>query len=289
MTSSISFQSVMPDRLAPMSSDGLLYAVNLLMAVTGQTYEEASKLLTSLEQRFRYHPYIFTLHHRLSGRLISAENALKLIQCIPNAVLPPDQAVKFMDILNLYISGDRSMVCPPCQDEPIQTIQIENIKPEPIQTIQIENIKPEPRSYSQSEVQAELDRLDALYAKELEYERAKLQLRQEGHRAELEHHRAMARVILDRGQFAAPQAETVTAQAVYLKYAGLLFRNLTLPQQAAMLDEAEQRACLAYLCKFSKFPDRAPDGSNAFPVAFEPDVLDALHEAHKTVQRWRRK
>ena len=121
------------------------------------------------------------------------------------------------------------------------------------------------------------------FAAELQHERAKLALKRESYQLEQDHHRALARLIMDRRQFAAHSPGQITVHSTYRKHCTQQpFMNLTAQGEARLLQDAGRLVLLEYLGQFLAKPARVTEGARtgvpAYPESFEPEIVRALHE-----------
>lgn len=110
----ISFGEVVKDRDAyvPVTEDGLLYAVSLVMVMTGKNRDDAGKVLRRLtEDVFDADKYTERQSDK-GGRptkLLTLQNAIELVMVLPGKIAK-DARKQFADIITRYKAGDQSII-----------------------------------------------------------------------------------------------------------------------------------------------------------------------------------
>ena len=114
MIKTISFDEIVKghDSTVRVTDDGLLYAVDLVMAITGKDGNDSGLVLRRLSEDVLQ--VINLMHRKTPGKgnartkLISYEHAISLIMVIPGAIAT-ELRLAFVDIIKRYIQGDESM------------------------------------------------------------------------------------------------------------------------------------------------------------------------------------
>lgn len=103
----ISFEEIIKgrDTTVRFTNDGLLYAVELVMAVTGKDRNHSSEVLRDLNPLF-FDQKKFVVRHR--SRFITLENSISLLMVMPGKI-PTIIRKQFSDIIVRYLDGDGSM------------------------------------------------------------------------------------------------------------------------------------------------------------------------------------
>ena len=112
-TLSLSLEEILPGGSVRFTDDGMLYAVELVMVITGKNRDEAGMVLRRLPKD------IFNLakliERNTGGRgnsktkLISFTNALELIMVLPGK-MARETRTKFADLIKRYLAGDSTLV-----------------------------------------------------------------------------------------------------------------------------------------------------------------------------------
>ncbi len=95
------------------TSDGLLYAVDLVMVVTGLARDQSGLVLRRLSDEI--FPSIKLIERKLPGKgnahtkLVSFQDAIELVMVLPGKVAK-ETRTKFADIIRRYLAGDRSLI-----------------------------------------------------------------------------------------------------------------------------------------------------------------------------------
>jgi len=111
----ISFAEIVGGRnaIVRVTEDKLIYAVDLVMAVTGQTRDHAGKTLRNLNDAIFHSEKISERQMSSRGgaptKLVSLQNAIELIMVLPGK-LAKDIRTKFATIIRRYMAGDQSLV-----------------------------------------------------------------------------------------------------------------------------------------------------------------------------------
>ena len=103
----ISFAEIVKGRNADVriTSDGLLYAVDLVMVMTGKNCNNSNECLRDLN------PSLFNREKfliRSRSRLVTFENAIELIMVLPGKIAKQQKKL-FADIIIRYLDGDTSL------------------------------------------------------------------------------------------------------------------------------------------------------------------------------------
>jgi len=112
---SISFEEIVTgrDSTVRVTDDCLIYAVDLVMAVTGQSRDHAGKTIRNISDEV-FHSENFS-ERQLSTRggaptkLISFSHAIELVMVLPGKVAK-EARVQFANVLRRYMAGDESLV-----------------------------------------------------------------------------------------------------------------------------------------------------------------------------------
>ena len=109
----LSFDEIIPGNSVRVTSDNMIYAVDLTMVITGKPRDQAGLTLRNLsEESF---PSIKFIERPTGGRgngktkLVSFNDALELIMVLPGK-MAKEMRVKFADIIKRYLAGDASLV-----------------------------------------------------------------------------------------------------------------------------------------------------------------------------------
>jgi len=95
------------------TDDGLFYAVDLAMVVTGKNRDDAAKSLRNLsndifqQEKFTYRSLSLTGGH--ATKLVAFQAAIELIMVLPGKVAK-ETRFKFSDIIKRYLAGDSSLI-----------------------------------------------------------------------------------------------------------------------------------------------------------------------------------
>ena len=112
-TKTLSFDEIIPGNGVRVTSDNMIYAVDLTMVITGGNRNYAGQILRRLpEEMF----LSCKLHERSTGgfgngrtKLVTFNDALELIMVLPGK-MAKEMRVKFADIIKRYLAGDASLV-----------------------------------------------------------------------------------------------------------------------------------------------------------------------------------
>jgi hypothetical protein len=104
----ISFAEIVQGRDASVrvTVDGLIYAVDLVMVMTGKSNNESNECLRELN------PSLFNKENffiRSRSRLVSFQHAIELIMVLPGKVAK-EVRVQFADVIRRYMAGDESLI-----------------------------------------------------------------------------------------------------------------------------------------------------------------------------------
>lgn len=92
--------------------DGLLYAVDLVMVVTGKNREDAAKAIRDLPTQL-FQPELFSCRQPEKGghptKLLTFQNAMELVMVLPGRVAK-DTRTQFANIIRRYMAGDLSLL-----------------------------------------------------------------------------------------------------------------------------------------------------------------------------------
>ena len=110
----LSFEEIIQgrDSSVRVTDDSLLYAVDLVMAMTGHTRDNAGKTLRRLDPA-KFHPDKLS-ERQISSRggpmtkLVTFENALLLVMILPGETAK-EVRIQFRDIIQRYLSGDKTL------------------------------------------------------------------------------------------------------------------------------------------------------------------------------------
>lgn len=109
----LSFEEIIPGSSVRFTDDGMLFAVDLVMAITGKNRDEAGMVIRRLTDE------IFTssklIERNTGGRgnartkLVTFNDALELIMVLPGK-MAKETRTKFAEIIKRYLAGDSSLV-----------------------------------------------------------------------------------------------------------------------------------------------------------------------------------
>ena len=111
----IPFSELLPGHVVRVTDDNppLIWAVDLVMAVTGKNRNNAGEILRDLDEKLFSHDRVVTKSQPGSGnsktRLVSFQDALELVMVLPGKVAK-DTRKKASAILTRYYAGDPSLV-----------------------------------------------------------------------------------------------------------------------------------------------------------------------------------
>jgi len=95
------------------TDDGLLYAVDLVMVITGKDRDQAGHVIRDINDK-TFSPGIF--NERNTGgsgnsktKLINFRDAIQLVMILPGKIAKETRA-QFADIINRYIGGDQTLI-----------------------------------------------------------------------------------------------------------------------------------------------------------------------------------
>ena len=112
---SFSFAEIVQGRDASVrvTHDGLLYAVDLVMVVTGKNRDDAGWTLRNIpEDKF---PSVKITDRKMPGRgnthtkLLTFQNALELVMVLPGRIAK-ETRTQFANIIRRYLAGDHSLI-----------------------------------------------------------------------------------------------------------------------------------------------------------------------------------
>ena len=112
---SISFEEIVTgrDSTVRVTENGLIYAVDLVMAITGQSRDHAGKTIRNLPDEVfhseNFSEWQFSTRGGPPTKLISFPHALELVMVLPGKVAK-ETRVQFSNILRRYMAGDESLV-----------------------------------------------------------------------------------------------------------------------------------------------------------------------------------
>ena len=112
-----SFAEIVKERNSSVrvTDDGLLYAVDLVMIMTGLARTQAGLTLHSLSEK-EFQSFEISLIDRpaVSGgrpiKLITFEHAIKLVMVLPPAETDKEIRIAFANIIRRYLAGDNSLI-----------------------------------------------------------------------------------------------------------------------------------------------------------------------------------
>ena len=114
-TYEIPFAEVVPERDANVrvTHDSMIYAVDLVMVMTGLSRDDAGKTLRRLSEEIFSSGKLSEKNTGGSGnsrtKLVSFKNALELVMVLPGRVAK-ETRTKFASIIQRYMAGDRGLV-----------------------------------------------------------------------------------------------------------------------------------------------------------------------------------
>lgn len=109
-----SFAEVVQGRDASVrvSEDGLLYAVDLVMVMSGKNREDSAKAIRDLPTQL-FQPERFSCRQPEKGghptKLLTFQDALELVMVLPGRVAKQTRT-QFANIINRYLAGNHSMI-----------------------------------------------------------------------------------------------------------------------------------------------------------------------------------
>jgi len=107
------FKELVPNGHVTVTEDGMLYAVELAMLVTGKDRVHANSTLYGIkEEHFNYQKLVIKrMPGRGNGRckLVSFDHAIELIMALPGEGAKEYRA-KFVDVIKRYLAGDKSLI-----------------------------------------------------------------------------------------------------------------------------------------------------------------------------------
>jgi hypothetical protein len=112
-TLSLSLEEILPGGSVRFTDDGMLYAVDLVMVITGKNRDEAGMVLRRLTEeifsskQFLQRPTPGKGNSRT--KLVSFTNALELVMVLPGDLVKAVR-LQFVNIIKRYLAGDHSMV-----------------------------------------------------------------------------------------------------------------------------------------------------------------------------------
>ena len=112
-TLSLSFEEILPGGSVRLTNDGMLYAIDLVMVISGKNNNDAGKDLRNLaEETFASSKFI---ERKTPGKgnsktkLVSFTNALELVMILPGNRVKALR-LQFVNIIKRYLAGDQSLV-----------------------------------------------------------------------------------------------------------------------------------------------------------------------------------
>lgn len=114
IVATISFETIVKDRDATVriTDDNLIYAVDLVMVVTGKNRDDAGMVLRRLSDEV--FPSVNLTERKMPGKgnantkLISFKHAIELIMVLPGKIAKETRA-QFADVIHRYMAGDASL------------------------------------------------------------------------------------------------------------------------------------------------------------------------------------
>ena len=114
ITATLSFETVVKDRDATVriTDDNLIYAVDLVMVVTGKDANQSAEVLRRLspdvypQSKMLYR--VLCAHNGAKTKLVSFKDALELIMVLPGKIAKETRA-QFADVIHRYMAGDPSL------------------------------------------------------------------------------------------------------------------------------------------------------------------------------------
>ncbi len=95
------------------TDDGLLYAVDLAMVVTGKDRDHAGQALRSISNdifhSLKYHERQLSTRGGPKTKLVSFQHAIELVMVLPGKVAK-ETRVQFAEIIKRYIAGDQTLI-----------------------------------------------------------------------------------------------------------------------------------------------------------------------------------
>ena len=137
----ISFAEIVQGRdfSVRVTDDGLLYAVDLVMVVTGKNRDDSAKSLRNIshdifqQEKITYRSLSVTGGH--ATKLIGFQDAIELVMVLPGKVAK-ETRVRFADIIRRYLAGDSSLISEiqanAASDAPIAQLARASLDPEEI-------------------------------------------------------------------------------------------------------------------------------------------------------------
>ena len=96
-----------------MTDDGLLFAVDLVMVVTGKDRDYAGQVLRSISHEIlhpgKFHERQLSTRGGPKTKLVSFQDAIELVMVLPGQKAK-ETRVQFADIIKRYIAGDRTLI-----------------------------------------------------------------------------------------------------------------------------------------------------------------------------------
>jgi len=114
ITATLSFETVVKDRDATVriTDDNLIYAVDLVMVVTGKDANQSAEVLRRLspdvypQSKMLYR--VLCAHNGAKTKLVRFKDALELIMVLPGKIAKETRA-QFADVIHRYMAGDPSL------------------------------------------------------------------------------------------------------------------------------------------------------------------------------------
>ena len=110
----LSFNEIMPGKSVPMTNDGFLYVVDLVMMVIDKPRNYSGYVLRNLPEEI-FSSTLKIIARKIPGRgnhdtkLISPQNAIELLMVLPGKIAK-NFRVQFSDIIKRYLAGDSSLI-----------------------------------------------------------------------------------------------------------------------------------------------------------------------------------
>ena len=112
-TLSLCLNEILPGSCVRVTADGLLYAVDLVVVITGKPKNEAAEVLRRLSEDFFSQGKITKRDTGGRGnsrtKMVSFTNALELVMVLPGNLVKALR-LQFINIIKRYLAGDHSMV-----------------------------------------------------------------------------------------------------------------------------------------------------------------------------------
>ena len=109
----ISFGELGTGKNVPITSDGLIFATELAMVITGKNRNDANQTLRNLkDEHFRNEKFVLrSFKGKGNGRvkLVTLDHAIELIMVLPGKVAK-EYRTQMVDIIKRYLAGDKSLI-----------------------------------------------------------------------------------------------------------------------------------------------------------------------------------